>query len=240
MAHFAELDDNNVVQRVIVVSNKNTSDADGNEDESIGIAFCKTLHGSDTIWKQCSYNALIRKSFPSPGFIYSESLDAFIHPQPYPSWTLDEHGSWAPPIEEPELTAEQIRLGYYYSWNDKIYQADSNEPKTLGWALFTPQIITITQQPVDVTVSTGSSATFTGRATVNKGVLGYGLQKQDDDGDFFPVTSYYTTGELSVNAFCNTGIVTSGDNGSKYRLEFAPFETGIVGYSTTVTLTVTD
>tara|TARA_Y100000033_G_C2742305_1_gene109175 strand:- start:507 stop:1226 length:720 start_codon:yes stop_codon:yes gene_type:complete len=239
MAHFAELDENNVVQRVIVVSDKNTSDEDGNEDENIGIAFCKKLHGSDSIWKQCSYNALIRKSFPARGFTYSETLDAFIHPQPYSSWTLSDDGCWLAPIEEPELTSEQVRLGYYYSWNDGIYQADSNEPKTLGWVLFTPQIITITQQPVDVTVSTGSSVTFTGSATVSKGVLGWGLQKQNAEGEFFPVTEYYTTGELSVNAFCNIGIVTSGDNGSKYRLEFAPYENGVIGYSTTVTLTVT-
>ena len=64
MSHFAEIDKNNVVQRVIVVSDRNTSDSEGNENEDIGVAYCRTLHGSDTIWKKCSYNMNFRKAFP--------------------------------------------------------------------------------------------------------------------------------------------------------------------------------
>ena len=53
MAHFARIDENNVVQQVIVVSNKDTADADGNENEAIGVAFCQRLLGGN--WKQTSY-----------------------------------------------------------------------------------------------------------------------------------------------------------------------------------------
>jgi hypothetical protein len=243
MAHFAELDNNNVVKRVIVVSNKNTSNENGVEEENIGVEFCKTLHGSDTNWKQCSYNALRRRTFPSSGFLYLESHDIFIRPQPFSSWSLDDYICWQAPVEKPELTDEQLRLGYSYSWDEDIYQNDTNEPKTLGWKIFTPQVITITRQPTDVTVSAGSSVTLTGSATVSKGIFGCGLQKQDTDGEFFPVDETYTPGEpgeLLINGFFNVGIVTSGDNGSKYRLEFSPHESGITGFSTTVTLTVTD
>ena len=58
MAHYAELDENNVVKRVIVVANKDTADVDGNENEAIGVAFCQKLLGGN--WKQTSYNANFR------------------------------------------------------------------------------------------------------------------------------------------------------------------------------------
>ena len=65
MAHFAELDENNVVKRVIVVDNKDTSDANGNEVESIGVAFCQKLLGGN--WVQTSYNGNIRKHYAGIG-----------------------------------------------------------------------------------------------------------------------------------------------------------------------------
>ena len=79
MAHFAEIDANNVVQRVIVVPNS---------EEANGAAWCSNLLGGT--WLQTSYNGTIRKNFAGVGFTYDAVLDAFIPPQPYPSWTLDE------------------------------------------------------------------------------------------------------------------------------------------------------
>ena len=100
MAHFAELDGNNVVLRVVVVANKNTKDENGNEVESIGIDFCKKLFGGN--WKQTSYNAKFRKNYASIGYTYRADLDAFIPPQPYPSWTLNVNtGQWDPPVPMP-------------------------------------------------------------------------------------------------------------------------------------------
>ena len=73
MAHFAQLDENNIVTQVIVVSNEDIKDSDGNESELTGIAFCKSLIGSNTIWKQTSYNANIRKNYAGIGFTYDET-----------------------------------------------------------------------------------------------------------------------------------------------------------------------
>jgi len=90
MAHFAQLDENNIVTQVIVVSNDDIKDSEGNESELTGIAFCKSLLGANTIWKQTSYNANIRKNYAGIGFTYDATRDAFIAPKPYNSWILNE------------------------------------------------------------------------------------------------------------------------------------------------------
>jgi hypothetical protein len=90
MAHFAELDENNIVLRVVVVSNEMLLEA-GQESEAKGIAFCKQLFGEDTIWMQTSYNGSKRKNYAGIGFVYDQTRDAFIAPQPEgDGWTLDE------------------------------------------------------------------------------------------------------------------------------------------------------
>ena len=100
MAHFAEIDDNNVVLRVIVVSNKNTADANGVEKESIGIAFCERLFGGT--WLQTSYHGNIRKNYAGIGYTYRADIDAFVAPQPYPSWTLNpDTAQWEAPVPYP-------------------------------------------------------------------------------------------------------------------------------------------
>jgi hypothetical protein len=78
MAHFAELDENNVVLRVIVVHNNDTHDTDGVEHEALGQAFCTNLLGGN--WKQTSYNSNIRKSFAGIGSTYDPVLDEFVPP----------------------------------------------------------------------------------------------------------------------------------------------------------------
>jgi hypothetical protein len=78
MAHFAELDENNVVLRVIVLDNKDTADEKGVEKEEIGIAFCKSLFGENTKWVQASYNANIRSIFPAMEDVYDEVNDVFV------------------------------------------------------------------------------------------------------------------------------------------------------------------
>jgi hypothetical protein len=99
MAHFAELDSNNVVLRVIVVDNKDTSDAYGVEKEHIGAAFCERVLGGT--WKQTSYNGNKRKNYAGIGYTYHEDIDAFAAPQPYPSWTLDADARWQAPTPMP-------------------------------------------------------------------------------------------------------------------------------------------
>jgi hypothetical protein len=116
MAHFAELDANNVVLRVVVVSNADTSTPDGTEVESIGVAFCQRLFGGN--WKQTSYNGNFRKRYSGIGYTYDAGLDAFVPPKPYPSWTLDtETADWEPPILYPTD-------GKRYLWNESTQSWD--------------------------------------------------------------------------------------------------------------------
>lgn len=119
MAHFAELDQNNVVTRVIVVANEETHDINGVEDEELGIAFCHRIFGIHTIWKQTSYNGKIRFRYAGIGYTYDPVLDAFIRPKPYPSWVLDSVTTeWKAPIPMPELTPAEKEAGYYYTWDE--------------------------------------------------------------------------------------------------------------------------
>ena len=136
MAHFAQLDENNVVTQVIVVSNDDTSDSNGVETESIGVAFCQKLLGADTNWKQTSYNSNMRVRYAGIGYSYNAELDAFVPPQPYASWTLDSGtADWVSPLgAAPALTDEQTAAGSYYRWDEDAYQADN----TAGWVLETP------------------------------------------------------------------------------------------------------
>ena len=136
MAHFAQLDSNNVVTQVIVVSNDDTSDSNGTETESIGVAFCQKLLGADTNWKQTSYNGNMRVRYAGIGYSYNAELDAFVPPQPYASWTLDSGtADWVSPLgAAPALTDEQTAAGSYYRWDEDAYQADN----TAGWVLETP------------------------------------------------------------------------------------------------------
>jgi len=113
MAHFAELDSNNIVLRVIVVDNKDTSDASGVEKEHIGTAFCERLFGGT--WKQTSYNGNFRKHYAGVGYTYNGVRDAFIPPQPYPSWTLDDDANWQPPVAMP--IDDKM-----YSWDEATQQ----------------------------------------------------------------------------------------------------------------------
>lgn len=110
MAHFAELDDENVVVRVLVVDNERCVDADGSEQEAVGAAFLSTLIGGR--WVQTSYNGRIRKNYAGIGFSYDSFRDAFIPPQSFPSWVLDETTClWQPPVPYPGDGAE-------YNWDE--------------------------------------------------------------------------------------------------------------------------
>jgi len=136
MAHFAQLDENNVVTQVIVVSNDDCSDSNGVEVESIGVSFCQKLLGADTNWKQTSYNSNMRVRYAGIGYSYNAELNAFVPPQPYASWTLDSGtADWVSPLgAAPDLTDEQVEARSYYRWDEDAYQADN----TTGWVLETP------------------------------------------------------------------------------------------------------
>lgn len=100
MAHFAQIDENNIVTRVTVVSNDVMLDEQGVEQEGIGASFCSSLFGGS--WVQTSYNETFRKNFAGVGFFYDASKDAFIAPRPFASWSLNETTcKWEPPTPYP-------------------------------------------------------------------------------------------------------------------------------------------
>lgn len=101
MAHFAEIGLDNVVLRVIVVSNNELLDENHIEQESKGADFCRSLFGGT--WVQTSYNGTIRKNFAGAGFTYDTARDAFIPPKPVDGWVLDEQTcQWEAPVTTPE------------------------------------------------------------------------------------------------------------------------------------------
>ena len=110
MAHFAELGEDNIVLRVIVVHNNDCKDENGNESEAVGAEFCRNHFGGT--WKQTSYNNNIRARYAGIGYTYNSSLDAFIAPKPFPSWVLNETTTnWDSPIPYP--SDEKM-----YDWNE--------------------------------------------------------------------------------------------------------------------------
>jgi len=118
MAHFAQLDGNNIVTQVLVVDNSEILDDSNVEQESLGVTFLQNLLGSDTTWKQTSYNGNIRKNYAGIGYTYDADRDAFISPQPFASWSLNETTClWDAPVAYPTD-------GNYYTWNEATLSWD--------------------------------------------------------------------------------------------------------------------
>lgn len=120
MAHWAEIDENNVVIRVTVGDNN-----DPNGDEG----YKWLIDNLGGRWVQTSYNANFRKKFAGPGDIYHEDGDVFTGPQPYPSWTLDENHDWQAPVPKPaDAWSMDNRDGVQYQWDEG----------SLSWAVVEP------------------------------------------------------------------------------------------------------
>lgn len=130
MAHFAQLDESNIVLQVIVVHNSELLDDQGAEREELGIGFCQSLFGAETRWKQTSYNANFRKNYAGIGYAYDEIRDAFIAPKPYPSWVLNEDTcQWQAPVAYPTD-------GGNYVWNEGA----TGDPHFMSWVEVTYEV----------------------------------------------------------------------------------------------------
>jgi hypothetical protein len=127
MASFAKIGLNNKVIEVLSVVNEVLHDANGIEQEAIGIDFLTKLTGYP-IWKQTSYNTVggvhnnngtpLRKNHAGIGYTYDETRDAFIAPKPFNSWILNEDTCiWESPVAIPTTELENNQ---YYSWNESI------------------------------------------------------------------------------------------------------------------------
>jgi hypothetical protein len=121
MAHFAKLDDNNMVTEVHVVNNDDILNLEFPASEPVGIEFLKNWSGGFTRWRQTSYNHNFRKRYACIGDVYDPERDAFIPPKPYPSWALNEQTClWEPPVPYPGDSAHP------YMWDEE----------TLGWVTY--------------------------------------------------------------------------------------------------------
>lgn len=130
MAHFAQLDENNVVTQVIVVHNNELMES-GVESEARGIAFCQSLFPGTT-WIQTSYNGNMRKNYAGQGFTYDAQLDAFIPPQPYPSWVLNaETCQWEAPIPYPDDGGRYVWDENTQSWISVLSTETSTPPTVI-------------------------------------------------------------------------------------------------------------
>jgi len=116
MAHFAKLDENNVVLEVHVVHNNELLDENGQESEAKGVQFLVAWSGGHANWKQTSYNKSFRKNYAGIGFTYDAVRDAFLYPKPYPSWILNENTcAWEAPIPQPQN-------GLMMNWDENTQQ----------------------------------------------------------------------------------------------------------------------
>jgi hypothetical protein len=119
MAHFAELDDDNIVVGVTVVENSHVP----SDKHADGETWCKDFFNKqDTTYKQTSYNHNFRKQYAGIGYTYDAVRDEFVSSNPYASWTLDSSNDWQPPITKPDDGKE-------YGWDEEAYQADNST----GW-----------------------------------------------------------------------------------------------------------
>jgi len=118
MAHFAQINENNIVTQVIVVADSDCGGGQYPESDPIGAAFCNNLLGGT--WKQTSYNNNFRKRYAGIGYTFDAEKDMFIAPQPYASWTLNSEGDWEAPVAMPDD-------GNPYIWNEETQSWDAVE-----------------------------------------------------------------------------------------------------------------
>jgi hypothetical protein len=102
MAYFAQIDEHDIVTRVLAVDNSVLNDLPFPESEPLGVAFLQGLFGADTVWKQTSYNSNFRVNYAGIGYFFDDVLNAFISPKPFPSWLLNTQTcQWQAPVPYP-------------------------------------------------------------------------------------------------------------------------------------------
>ena len=114
MAHFARVNTDWVVEQVIVVNNDVLLNEQGIECDWLGEQFCQQLYGAHTQWIQTSYNGNKYKNFAGVGYTFDPYRHAFIPPQPFASWTLNEETcQWDPPTSYPNDN-------HPYAWEEAL------------------------------------------------------------------------------------------------------------------------
>ena len=119
MAHYAQVNSDNIVVQVLVMNN------DWDHDNCI--TWLEANVSSDDDWIQTSYNNNIRKQFAGIGYTYDSTKDIFIAPKPFASWSLDSDNDCQPPVAMPDDASEDK----IYRWDEDVYNADNSK----GWVL---------------------------------------------------------------------------------------------------------
>jgi hypothetical protein len=124
MAHFAELDSNNIVLRTVVACNQDIANNGGEQSTQAAKYFESVipLSSNGVKWVQTSYNSNFRKKFAGKGDYYDEQKDIFYYKDsPYSSWTLDSNFDWQAPIQKPSITTSPLNgENLIISWNESI------------------------------------------------------------------------------------------------------------------------
>ena len=130
MAHFAELDKDNKVLRVVVGCNTDIANNGGEQSTQAATHFetVVPLSADGVKWMQTSYNNNFRKMYAGIGMVYDPVKDKFLTQQPHASWSLDSNDDWQAPITYPSITQEGD-VNYFITWNETKYNADN----TTGW-----------------------------------------------------------------------------------------------------------
>jgi hypothetical protein len=144
MAHFAELNSNNVVLRVVVACNQDIANNGGDKSEQAAEYFKNIcpLSSEGVKWIQTSYNNNFRKQYAGKGYTYDPIKDKFICPQSYISWSLDSNDDWQAPVTYPTVTTYGDNVKYFIKWDEagqrwlgQDYQKNQFiwSPETLSW-----------------------------------------------------------------------------------------------------------
>ena len=138
MAHFAKLDENDIVEKVVVVGNDVPTAAGPlgeNDMHADGESYCQNLFKGG-VWKQTSYNNNFRKQYAGIGYTYDSVKDKFIRPQPYPSWTLNADDDWEAPVAYPTVqnVDENIQLPVKeWSEDDQTWKSTGTDSNNYLW-----------------------------------------------------------------------------------------------------------
>lgn len=144
MAHFAEIDSNNEVLRVLVACNIDVANNGGDQSEQAAENFKKVapLSENGVRWVQTSYNSNFRGKFAGNGDLYDSNKDAFIERQPYPSWILNNNNEWEAPTSFPTVLTYGDNVPYMLAWDEdnlkwKGYDKEGNKylwyPDSQSW-----------------------------------------------------------------------------------------------------------
>lgn len=136
MSHFAKINEDNMVTEVIVADQDFIDTMEGTWVQTSYNTHEGIHYVADTDTPSSDQSLALRKNYAGVGYTYDASRDAFIPPQEFESWVLDEDKCvWEAPIPKPELTEEESNNNYMYAWDEATYIADTNNPKTEGWIL---------------------------------------------------------------------------------------------------------